>query len=95
MEVFQVAYLMGGDDDDPVFGGTFGDDAAQGGLRGDVQTVGRLVHQQHLGVQCQCKGYQCLFLLPLGKPVEPAGGIYFEGQAQSVKHGVVVLRVEQ
>ena len=64
-QVFQIPYLMGGDDKALVIGGGMGDQAAEDGFGGDVQAVGGLIQEQELGVAGQSETYHCLFLLPV------------------------------
>ena len=60
---FNIVYLMGRDNERTIASHILGNHLTELTLRRDIQSVGRLVHQQHTGVGSQGKGHKHLFLL--------------------------------
>ena len=58
-----IVHLMGGDDERAVVGHVVGHHAAELHLRGDVQSVGGLVHQQQAGAGGQGEAHEHFLLL--------------------------------
>ena len=86
---------MGRDDEHAVVGHVAGHHTAELCLRGNVQAVGGLVHQQQPRSGCEGKAHEHLFLLPHRERVQFEGGGQFEDVQAAVEHLAAETGIER
>jgi len=94
-QLLHVVHLMGRDDDEAVVIHVAGNDLAELALRRDVQSVGRFVHEEILGLRGQGEGHVRLLLLPHGEPAEVHVGTQFEVSKARLQHFMRETGVER
>ena len=92
---FHVVHLVSGDYQRAVITHILCHHLAELTLRRDVQSVGRLVHQHHLGVRCQCEGHEHLLLLAHRESIELYVSGEFEILQAVLKHLRAKPRIER
>ena len=89
-QLFHVMHLMGADDDETVIGHALCHHLAELTLRGDVEAVGGLVHQQQTGVGSQSDTHVGLFLLAHRQLTK----VHLQGQLESLQTAVQLFATE-
>ena len=86
---------MGGDDERAVFRHVLGNDLAELALRGNVKSVGGLVHQQELGIRSKCKRHEHLLLLTHREGIQLQVGREFKILQTTFQHLHTELGIER